>query len=189
MPSLRSLTLSAEVCAESGGSSWSQRLQDRVGLSSWKSRRDAGEPTSRPLPFFSPSPPPLSCSTSILFLHSPSFAIRRSSPTNAYVCALLILFVLFTGTEKPTEPSRLRSCRITRSPFFSSHSVLVFLSASHSFLLLVSSSSCSHDSLYEIVSSACNYCRYVLPTPSLWTFAFSRVLHFILLYFLVLKEL
>lgn len=116
-------------------------------------RGGANEPSSSLfLPLFLPP--------SSSFPRSPSFAIRCSSLTNTHVCTSTYPFRPFhwNGEERSSHLA-LRSFRIIRSPFFSLHSVLLLLSASHSFLLLVFSSSRSHDFLY---ASACNYCRYVL---------------------------
>lgn len=134
-------------------------------------RGGANEPSSSLfLPLFLPPSSP--------FPRSPSFAIRCSSLTNAYVCTSTYPFRPFhwNGEERSSRPA-LRSFRIIRLPFFSSHSVLL-LSASHSFLLLVFSSSRSHDSLY---ASACNYCRYVLSVLSFMSFCFFSYI-FILFY-------
>lgn len=127
--------------------------------------RDAGEPTSRPLLFFSLPP-------SFPFSRSPSFTfVALLLPTCAFALPL-ILFVLSTGTEKAFKPVplSLRPFRII-SPFFS-RNVLLLFSVSRSFLLLAFSSSCSHDSLYEVASSACNYCRYVLSASPFVNFSF-----------------
>lgn len=169
------LLFSPQVCPESRGSSWSRGLQDRVGLPSWRSRRDAGEPTSRPLPFLflSSLASPLS---SFLFPRSPSFAIRCSSPTNAHVCASTYPFRPFhwNGEGVGAVPLSVPFGSYGRlsSPL---HSVLLFLSVPRSFLLLVASSSCSHDSLYEVASSACNYCWCILSASQFASFyLFSR---------------
>jgi len=99
-------------------------------------------------------------------------------PTAAFALPL-ILFVLSIG-RRSSRPA-LRPFRIIRSSFFSLHSVLLFLSISRSFLLLVASASYSHDSLYA--SSACNYCQYVLSaSPSVFLFSLSYT--FILFYLL-----
>lgn len=114
------------------------------------------------------------------FPRSPAFAIRCSSLTNAYVCTSTYPFRPFhwNGEECSSHPA-LRSFRIIRPSFFSSHSVLLLFSALHSFLLLVFSSSRSHDSLY---ASACNYCRYVLFVLSFMSFCFFL---YILFYFIL----
>lgn len=168
MPGLRSLSLSAGQ--ERRMLREAEDCEDRVGPSSWKSRRDAGEPTSRPLPFFflpSPSPPRRSLS----FVRLP-LPLRRSSPTNAAHLRFHLSFSSFSlkRRSRPCCPA-LRSFRIIR--LSSSLTVSFYLlSASRSFLLLVASSSCSHDSLYEVASSACNYCRYVLPASPFVSFCF-----------------
>lgn len=98
--------------------------RDRVGPSSWKSRRDAGEPTSRPLPFFFlPSPCPPRRSLSFV---SPSFATPSFF---SYQRAHLRFHLSFSSfslkrRSRPCCPA-LRSFRIIRSPFFFSHSVLL----------------------------------------------------------------
>lgn len=143
--------------------------RDRVGPSSWKSRRDAGEPTSRPLPFFFlPTPCPPRRSLSFVRLPSP---LRRSSPTNAHICASTYPFRPFHWNGEAVRAVLLFVPFGSYGRLSSSLTVSFYLlSVSRSFLLLVASSSCSHDSLYEVASSACNYCRYVLPASPFVSF-------------------
>lgn len=123
-------------------------------------RGGANEPSSS---LFLSLPPPPS-SPVVPFL---SFAFPCHSSFFSYQRSRLRFHLSFSSfsLERRSRLSRpaLRSFRIIRSPFFFSHSVLLFLSASHSLLLLaVFFSSCSYDSFYEVASSAYNYCRYVL---------------------------
>jgi len=107
--------------------------RDRVGPSSWKSHKDAGEPTSRPLPFSSSSLP------SHLF---PLFAILCRPfvvlllPMAAFALPL-ILFVLSIG-RRSSRPA-LRPLRIIRVPFFSFHSVLLYSFPFHAVSFCLSS--------------------------------------------------
>lgn len=176
MPGLRSRTLFAGLCRERRKLVKPKTARSRRSLfvEVSQGRGGANEPSSSL--FLSPSPYLSARRRSFSLIRLPLPFVVLLLPTRTF--ALYLSFSSFS-LERRSRPSRpaLRSFRITRSPFFSSHSVLVFLSASRSFLLLVSSSSYSHDSLYEIASSACNYCRYVLSTSSLWTFAFSHILH------------
>lgn len=116
------LLFSPQVCPESRGSSWSRRLQDRVGLPSWRSRRDAGEPASRPLPFFF-----LPSRLSSPVAPFPSFAFLCHSLFLSYQCARLRFHLSFSSfplkrRRRWCRPA-LRPFRIIRSPFFSSHTV------------------------------------------------------------------
>lgn len=174
MPGLRSLTLSAGLCRERRKLVKPKTARSRRSLFVEVSQGRGGAVL---FPFSPPPPSLLARRRSFSLVRLPLPFVLLLLPTRTF--ALYLSFSSFS-LERRSRPSlpALRSFRITRLPFFSSHSVLVFLSASRSFLLLVSSSSCSHDSLYETASSACNYCRYVLSTSSLWTFAFSHILHF-----------
>lgn len=94
-------------------------LQDRVGLPSWRSRRDAGEPTSRPLPFFF-----LSSRLASLVVPFPSFALLCHSLFFSYQRARLRFHLSFSSfplkrRRRWCRPA-LRPFRIIRSPFFSS---------------------------------------------------------------------
>lgn len=134
-------------------------------------RGGANEPSSF---LFLPLPPPRRL-LSLVHLPLPFVLLL---PTCTFALPL-ILFVLFAGTEKPFEPScsSFLSDHTVAFLLLSHHSVLLLLSASGSFLLLVSSS-CSHDSLYEVASSACNYCRYILSASLSVNFCFSCILLF-----------
>lgn len=89
--------------------------RDRVGLPSWRSRRDAGEPASRPLPFFLLSSRHSSARRSFSLARRPLPFVVLLLPTRTFALPL-ILFVLSTETEKALVPP-------SRSPSLSDHTV------------------------------------------------------------------
>lgn len=119
------------------------------GPSSWKSRRDAGEPTSRPLPFFFLFLPRLS----LLHLPLPYVDLLLSHTVRLRFHLSFSSFPL----ERRRRLGRpgLRPFRIIRSPFLFSCNVLLILSILP--FLLFFSPSCSRDSFYKVASSAFNY--------------------------------
>lgn len=125
MLGLRSLTLSADPCRERRKLVKPKTARSRRSLFVEVSQERGGANVL--FPFSSSSPPALL--PSVPFPRSPSFAIlcRRSSPTNARVCASTYPFRPFhwngEGVRLFRRPT-LRPFRIIRSPFFSSHGVL-----------------------------------------------------------------
>lgn len=119
MPGLRSLILPAGLSRELRKLVKPKTARDRVGLPSWRSRRDAGEPTSRPLPFLF-----LSSRLTSLVAPFPSFAFLCHSLFLSHQCARLRFHLSFSSfslkrRRRWCRPA-LRPFRIIRSPFFSS---------------------------------------------------------------------
>lgn len=133
MPGLRSLTLSASPCRERRKPK-TARSRRSVFVEVSQGRGGANELSSSLFLPFSPLPVILFSSS---LCYSPVFSYQRSR------LRFHLSFSSFS-LERRRHSTRLalRSFRIMRSPFFSSHSVLLFFSASRSFLLLVTSSSC-----------------------------------------------
>lgn len=176
MQGLRSLTLSVLPCRERRKLVKPKTARSRRSLFVEVSQRRGGanEPSSS---LFLPLPPPPS-SPVVPFL---SFAFPCHSSFFSYQRSRLRFHLSFSSfsLERRSRLSR-PTLQIIRSPFFFSHSVLLFLSASHSLLLLaVSFSSCSYDSFYEVASSAYNYCRYVLLASLFVSFLSYTLLYFI----------
>lgn len=99
--------------------------RDRVGFPSWRSRRDAGEPASRPLPFFFL----LSSRLSSLVVPFPSFAVLCHSLFLSYQRARLRFHLSFSSFPL----KRRRRWVPSRSPSLSDHTVAFLLLSAMSF--------------------------------------------------------
>lgn len=131
--------------------------RDRVGLPSWRSRRDAGEPASRPLPFFLLSSRLASARRSFSLVRRPLPFVVLLLPTRTFALPL-ILFVLSTETEKALVPSRSPSLSDHTVAFLPLSTVSFYSSPSRAVSFCLSPLlPVAHDSLHEVASSARNY--------------------------------